>query len=67
MPPPGMSHPLFYYGFVGVALAWQVAFWLIARDPVRYRWFIVPGVIEKVEIPQADDRDDQRVRAGRRL
>lgn len=47
MAPPGLSHPLFYYGFVGVAFAWQVAFWIIATDPVRYRWFIVPGVIEK--------------------
>jgi hypothetical protein len=48
MPPTGLTHAVYYYGFVGVAFAWQVAFWFIATDPVRYRWFILPGVIEKV-------------------
>jgi hypothetical protein len=33
--PPPITHPGFYYGFVGVALAWQVAFLIISRDPVR--------------------------------
>jgi hypothetical protein len=35
--PPVISHPEFYYGFVGLALAWQFAFFVIARDPVRLR------------------------------
>ena len=35
--PPPITHPGFYYGFVGVALAWQVVFFIIARDPVRFR------------------------------
>lgn len=48
MAPPGMSHPLFYFGFIGVALAWQLAFWIVASDPVRYRWLIVPGIVEKL-------------------
>jgi hypothetical protein len=47
-PPAGLSHPLFYYGFIGVALAWQLAFWLIAMDPVRYRLVILPGIVEKL-------------------
>ena len=34
--PPPITHPGFYYGFVGIALAWQVAFLIISRDPVRY-------------------------------
>src|SRR5215469_6103014 len=35
--PPAITHPGFYYGFVGVALAWQIAFLVIARDPARMR------------------------------
>ena len=31
-------HPSgFFYGFVGAALAWQFAFFIIATDPARYR------------------------------
>jgi hypothetical protein len=46
--PPPITHPAFYYGFVGVALAWQVAFFLIARDPVRFRPMMIPSMLEKV-------------------
>lgn len=45
--PPPITHPGFFYGFVGVALAWQIAFLFIATDPVRYRPLIIPSVIEK--------------------
>jgi hypothetical protein len=45
--PPAITHPGFYYGFVGVALAWQIAFLLIARDPVRFRPMMIPSVVEK--------------------
>ena len=45
--PPAITHPDFYYGFVGVALAWQVAFLVIARDPVRFRPLMVPAILEK--------------------
>jgi len=45
--PPAITHPGFYYGFVGVAIAWQVAFIFIARDPVRLRPMMIPSVIEK--------------------
>ena len=45
--PPAITHPAFYYGFVGTALAWQVAFFLIASDPVRFRPIMVPSVLEK--------------------
>ncbi len=45
--PPAITHPEFYYGFVGVALAWQIAFLIIARDPVRYRLLMIPAVLEK--------------------
>ena len=46
--PPAITHAEFFYGFVGVALAWQVAFLIIARDPVRYRLMMMPGILEKV-------------------
>jgi hypothetical protein len=45
--PPAITHPGFYYGFVGLGLAWQIAFLVIARDPVRFRPMMVPSVVEK--------------------
>ncbi|MBN9657209.1 MAG: hypothetical protein J0H49_03475 [Acidobacteria bacterium] len=44
---PAQSHPEFFYGFLGVALAWQVAFLIISRDPRRYRALIPAALIEK--------------------
>lgn len=46
--PPPITHPEYFYGFIGVALAWQVAFLLMARDVQRYRLVMVPAIIEKV-------------------
>jgi hypothetical protein len=45
--PPPITHAEYYYGFLGVALAWQVAFLLVARDPVRYRAIMIPAILEK--------------------
>jgi hypothetical protein len=45
--PPPITHPGFYYGFVGAGLAWQFAFIVIARDPVRFRPMMIPSVFEK--------------------
>lgn len=45
--PPAITHPEYFYGFLGVALAWQIAFLLIARDSIRYRAIMIPGVVEK--------------------
>lgn len=46
--PPAITHPQFYYGFVGVALIWQFAFFLTATDPARFRPFILLSVLEKL-------------------
>lgn len=46
--PPPISHPEHFYGFVGVALAWQLAFLLVARDPVRFRPLMLAAVAEKL-------------------
>ena len=45
--PPAINHPEYYYGFVGLGTAWQVAFLVISRDPARYRGMMLPGVLEK--------------------
>jgi hypothetical protein len=45
--PPAITHPEYYYGFLTVGIAWQLAFLIISRDPVRYRPIILAGVVEK--------------------
>jgi hypothetical protein len=45
--PPPITHPEYYYGFVGVAVAWQLAFLVISRDPLRYRPLMLPSIVEK--------------------
>jgi hypothetical protein len=46
--PPAITHPEFYYGFVAVTTAWQIAFLIIGADPVRLRPLIPAAVLEKV-------------------
>jgi hypothetical protein len=45
--PPPITHPAFFYGFIGAGLAWQAAFILIATNPSRYRPLMIPSVFEK--------------------
>lgn len=45
--PPPITHPEFYYGFIGVAVAWQVVFLILSRNPIRYRQMMIPSVLEK--------------------
>jgi hypothetical protein len=45
--PPAITHPEFFYGFIAVTLAWQVAFLVIASDPIRYRLVMLPAMLEK--------------------
>ncbi len=45
--PPPITHPAFYYGFVGAGLAWQFVFLVIARDPLRFRPLMLPSIFEK--------------------
>jgi len=46
--PPAITHPEFFYGFVGITLAWQLVFLVIARNPVRYRPLMLVSVLEKL-------------------
>lgn len=45
--PPAITHPEFFYGFVGVTLAWQLAFLVMSLDPGRYRLLMLPAIVEK--------------------
>jgi len=46
--PPPITHPEYYYGFIGVCVAWQVMFLFLSRDPVRYRSLMIPSMVEKL-------------------
>jgi hypothetical protein len=51
--PPPITHPEYFYGFVGVAIAWQVAFLIIGHDPLRFRPMMIPSVLEKFSFAAA--------------
>ena len=51
--PPPPNHPELYYGFLGVTLAWQLMFLVIAGDPVRYRKAMLPAMVEKLSFALA--------------
>jgi hypothetical protein len=46
--PPAITHPEYYYGFLGVGVAWQIAFLVMSSDPLRYRPLILPAIVEKL-------------------
>jgi hypothetical protein len=45
--PPPITHAEYYYGFLGVTLAWQFVYLLIGSDPIRYRPAMLTGVLAK--------------------
>jgi hypothetical protein len=45
--PPAITHPEFYYGFLGVTVVWQLAYLLIAQDPARFRPVMLLGILAK--------------------
>jgi hypothetical protein len=45
--PPVITHPEYYYGFLGTALVWQFLFLLIAFNPVRYKLIMLFAAAEK--------------------
>ena len=45
--PTALTNPDFYYGFASVALAWQILFFFVSTNPMRYRPIIIPSLIEK--------------------
>jgi hypothetical protein len=45
---PPTDYPHFFYGFLSVAIAWQVAFLVIGSNPERYRPVMIPALLEKL-------------------
>jgi hypothetical protein len=45
--PPPITHPEFYFSAVTVAVVWQIAFLVIASDPIRYRPLMPIAMLEK--------------------
>jgi hypothetical protein len=48
--PPALTHPEYYYSFLGVTLAWQVLFIVIAITPGRFRVIMLPCALEKLSL-----------------
>ena len=46
--PPAITHQEYFYGFVGLAVAWQLVFLIIGRDPYHYRPLMLVAVLEKL-------------------
>ncbi len=46
--PPPITHPEFFYGFVGLGCVFQVVFLVIASNPLRYRLLMPIGILEKL-------------------
>jgi hypothetical protein len=45
-PPNGDA--LYFYGFVGTAMAFQFVFWIIGGDPIRFRTVMLACPVEKL-------------------
>ena len=46
--PPPTTYPQFFYGFLSVTLAWQIAFLVIGTNPARFRMLMIPAILEKL-------------------
>jgi hypothetical protein len=46
--PPAITHPEYFYGFLGITLTWQFLFLLIAFNPLRYKPVMLLAIIEKL-------------------
>ena len=51
--PPPITHPEFYYGFVGAVFAWQLVYLLVAWDPLSYRPLMLLGALCKMSFVTA--------------
>lgn len=45
--PQPTDYPHFFYGFLSVAFAWQIAFLIIGSNPARFRPLMIPSMVEK--------------------
>jgi len=51
--PPPVTHPEFFYGFFALGIAWQILFFILATDPIKYRAMMIPSMLEEVGYPVA--------------
>jgi len=51
--PPAISHPEYYYSFIGVTIVWQILFLMIARDPQRFHPAMIFCSLEKLSLVPA--------------
>jgi hypothetical protein len=42
-----IQYPQFFYGFMSITLAWQLAFLVIGSNPARFRPLMLPSIVEK--------------------
>ena len=42
------NYPQFFYGFLSVAMAWQIAFLVIGSNPARFRPLMIPSILERL-------------------
>jgi hypothetical protein len=45
---PPADYPQFFYGFLSVAIAWQIAFLVVGSNPLRFRPLMIPCIVEKL-------------------
>jgi hypothetical protein len=46
--PPPITHPEYYYGFIGVTTVWQILLLIISTDPIRYRPIMIAPMLAKM-------------------
>ena len=51
--PPPVTHLEFFYGFFALGIAWQILFFILATDPIKYRAMMIPSMLEKAGYPLA--------------
>ncbi|HYC59452.1 MAG TPA: hypothetical protein VEK79_07795 [Thermoanaerobaculia bacterium] len=45
--PPPITHPEYFYGFIGVVIVFHLMFLMISKDPMRYRPLMLIAAAEK--------------------
>ena len=45
--PPAITHTDVYFGALAVTIAWQIAFLIIAVNPIRFRPIMLAAMVEK--------------------
>ncbi len=68
MRPAALARPEDYLGFIGTAVAWQLCFLVISRNPQRHRPLMLPAIVEKLvfSVPVTLVRDQMRMNILRR-